>query len=59
MDQRSVVCRNIQYLYEVSRLDVMKEPKYRLKAMPYQNVEEIEPWRLLTKLLDIRLDRSY
>ena len=37
----------------------MKEPKYRLKAMPYQNVEEIEPWRLLTKLLDIRLDRSY
>ena len=53
------MCRNIQYLYEVSRLDVMKEPKYRLKAMPYQNVEEIEPWRLLTKLLDIRLDRSY
>ena len=40
----------------------MKEPKYRLKeAMPYQSVEEIEPWRisLLSKFLEIRLNRSY
>ena len=46
----------------MSRLDVMKEPKYRLKeAMPYQSVEEIEPWRisLLSKFLEIRLNRSY
>ena len=40
----------------------MNEPKYRLKeAMPYQNDETLEPWRisLLTKFLEIKINRSY
>ena len=61
-DQRSVVCRNVNYLNHVSKLDVMNEPKCRLKeAMPYQSEEKLEPWRisLLTKFLEIKLNRSY
>ena len=61
-DQRSVVCRNLNHLNQVSKLDVMNEPKYRLKeAMPYQSDEQLEPWRvsLLTKFLEIRLNRTY
>ena len=54
--------RNVNYLNQVSKLDVMNEPKYRLKeAMPYQNDETLEPWRisLLTKFLEIKINRSY
>ena len=61
-DQRSIVCRNINYLNQVSKLDVMNESKYKLKeAMPYQSDEQLEPWRisLLTKFLEIRLNRTY
>ena len=62
-DQRSVVCRNLNHLNEVSGLqDVLMEPKYRLKeAMPFQSQEVIEPWRisLLTKFLEIRMNNSY
>ena len=39
----------------------MNEPKYRLKeAMPYQNDETLEPWRisLLTKFLEIKKDKQ-
>ena len=46
----------------MSKLDVMNEPKYKLKeAMPYQSDEQLEPWRisLLTKFLEIRLNRTY
>ena len=53
--------RNVNYLNQVSKLDVMNEPKYRLKeAMPYQNDETLEPWRisLLTKFLEIKKDKQ-
>ena len=61
-DKRSVVCRNIMYLNQVSKLDVMSESKQRLKeAMPYQSEEQLEPWRisLLTTFLDIMINRRY
>ena len=61
-DKRSVVCRNIMYLNQVSKLDVMSECKQKLReAMPCQSEETLEPWRisLLTTFLDIRINRRY
>ena len=61
-DQRSVICRNIQFLNEVSKINVMIEPKWKLReAMPFQSKEEPEPWRmsLLTTFLSARINKTY
>ena len=46
----------------ITKLDVMREPKWKIKlANIYQSDEEPEPWRLrlLTTLLDIKLNHRY
>ena len=61
-DRRSVTCRNIMYINNITKLDVMREPKWKIKlANIYQSDEEPEPWilRLLTTLLDIKLNHRY
>ena len=61
-DQRSVLCRNIRFLNEVSKINVMIEPKWKLReAMPFQSKEEPEPWRmsLLTTFLSARINKTY
>ena len=61
-DRRSVTCRNILYINNITKLDVMREPKWKIKlANIYQSDEEPEPWRLrlLTTLMDIKLNHRY
>ena len=61
-DQRSVVCRNIQFLNTESGVNVMTAPKWELKKkMPFQSKEEPEPWRmsLLTTFVSARINKTY
>ena len=60
-DRRSVTCRNISYINSLTKMDVMREPKWKIKyASIYQSDEEPEPWRLslLTTLLDIKMNQK-
>ena len=50
------------YINNITKLDVMREPKWKIKlANIYQSDEEPEPWRLrlLTTLLDIKYNHRY
>ena len=61
-DSRSVTCRNINYVNSITKLDVMREPKWKIKlANIYQSDENPEPWRLrlLTTLLDIKMNQRF
>ena len=61
-DSRTVTCRNINYVNSITKLDVMREPKWKIKlAKIYQSDEDPEPWRLrlLTTLLDIKMNQRF
>ena len=61
-DMRSPTCRNLSYLNEITKLNVLSEPKWKVKlALPYQSKDKPEPWRisLLTTLLECRFSGNY
>ena len=61
-DARSPTCRNLQYLNEITSLNVLSEPKWKVKlALPFQSKDKPEPWRisLLTTLLECRFSGNY
>ena len=59
-DQRSLLCRNISYLNDLCKINVLTVNKWKMKqSIP--KLPPVEPWResLLTKLLQIRFNKEY
>ena len=59
-DQRSLLCRNISYLNDLCKINVLTVSKPQMKqSIP--KLPPVEPWResLLSKLLQIRFNKEY
>ena len=61
-DHRSVTCKNLTYLNELTQMNVLYEASWKvMAALPRQHVPDSELWRinLLSTLLDIKINKTY
>ena len=61
-DHRSVTCKNLTYLNELTQMNVLYEANWKvMAALPRQYVPDSELWRinLLSTLLDIKINKTY
>ena len=61
-DQRSVTCKNLTYLNELTQMNVLYEANWKvMAALPRQYVPDSELWRinLLSTLMDIKIKKTY
>ena len=62
-DHRSVTCKNLAYLKELTRTNVIYEANWKVRAaLPRQHVPESELWRiinLLSTFMDIKIFKTY
>ena len=61
-DQRSVTCKNLTYLQELTKMNPVYEANWKVRAaLPRQHVPESELWRinLLTTFMQIKISKTY
>ena len=61
-DHRSVTCKNLSYLNELTGMNVIYEANWKVRAaLPRQHVPESELWRinLLSTFMDIKISKTH
>ena len=61
-DQRSVTCKNLTYLQELTKMNPIYEANWKVRAaLPRQYVPESELWRinLLSTFMQIKITKTH